>query len=235
MLSNVNTHPHETLIMHYCEQCARSVEPVEPHRSSQICPRCGAALKLVELGEWTNIARLTNLAEAGFLTDELVSEGLQARVYAAESFSVLTDNWTQSYLIQVPTETAQEAAAVIRRRLAEDQFYEHDADLDHEGEDRPDPVHWRPVALVLVAGAMCFVLGQQFAQREGSLRPLRPDSLPATINAIGRPLFTEPLAGQPRYRLTYQWRQQAWELDADANGDGRFESHRQFHTAGGSW
>ena len=216
--------------MHYCEQCARSVEPVEPNRSSQICPRCGAPLKLVDQDGWVNVARLTSLAEAGFLTDELVGDGLEARVYAAESFSALSDAWTPSYFLQVPAESAHAAADTIRRHLAEDQFLEPDAD-----EYEPDPVHWRPVALVLVAGAMCFILGQQFARQAEQRRPLPPNSLPATVGAIGRPMFTEPAPGQPRYRLTYQRRDETWYLDTDADGDGRYEGRREFHASGRGW
>jgi hypothetical protein len=218
--------------MHYCEQCARSVEPVEPNRSSQICPRCGASLKLVEQDGWTNVARLTSLAEAGFLTDELSGGGLEARVYAAESFSATNDRWTASYLIQVPTASAHEATAVIRRRLAEDQYTDEEL-ADYYAE--PDGPHWRSAALVLMAGAMCFVLGQQFARHEEQLAPLPANSLPATVGAIGRPLFTEPAPGEPRHRLSYEWRQQAWLLETDADGDGRYELRRQFHAQGGSW
>jgi hypothetical protein len=223
-----HTYPRETTPMHYCEQCARSVEPVEPNRSSQICPRCGAPLKLVQQDGWINVARLTSLAEAGFLADELMNEDLEARIYAAESFSVLTDRWTPSYLIQVPAESVHEAAAAIRRRLSEEPFIDQEYD-----DDRPDPVHWRPAALVLVAGAMCFVLGQQFGRQLDRHRPAAPNSLSAIVGAIGRPMLTEPAPGQPRYRLMYQRREQTWYLDTDADGDGRYESRREFHASGG--
>jgi hypothetical protein len=231
MLSFHHTYPRETTPMHYCEQCARSVEPVEPNRLSQICPRCGEPLTLIQPDGWVNVARLTSLAEAGFLTDELVSEGVEARVYAAETFSVLANRWTPSYLIQVPSEAAQEAASAIRRQLAEDQFLDEDPSDD----DRPEPAHWRPAALVLVAGAMCFVLGQQFGRQDDQRRPVPHNSLPVTVGAIGRPMFTEPVPGQPRYRLTYQPHEQTWYLDADADGDGRFEGRREFHASGVSW
>jgi hypothetical protein len=218
--------------MYYCEQCARPVEPVEPNRSSQSCPRCGAPLKQEQQAGWVNVARLTNLAEAGFLADELVSEGLEARIYSAESFSALTDNWSLSYMIQVPSASAQEAAARIRQWLADEQAHEQYMAGRHGDEDAVNPVDWRPVAVVLVAGAMCFVLGHQFALRTAERQPLPRNSLPATIDAIGQPLLTEPMPGKPRHRLSYQRREQAWLLDTDTDGDGRFETRRHYHTTG---
>lgn len=219
--------------MHYCEQCGRSVEPVEPNRSPQTCPHCDSPLKPEPQGAWTNVARLTNLAEAGFLTDELTSEGVEARVYAVESFSILTDTWIPSYLIQVPSDSAHEAATMLRHRLAGEQVADQALADTYDYDRSPaDSLAWRPVVLVLAAGAICFVLGQHFARQEIPRRPLPPNSLPATIDAIGRPLFTEPIPGQPRHRLSYQWREQAWYLDTDVDGDGTFESHRKFHATG---
>lgn len=218
--------------MHYCQQCARPVEPVESNRSPQTCPRCGATLQQEQKSGWVNVARLTNLAEAGFLADELVSDGLEARIYSSESFSALTDNWTLSYMIQVPTASAHEAAARIRRWLADEQASEQELAGQFGNDDAADPVHWRPVAVVLVAGAMCFVLGHQLAQRTAERRPVARDSLAATIDAIGEPLLTEPIPGVPRHRLSYQRGDQTWLLDTDTDGDGRFDTRRRFQSTG---
>ena len=62
-----------------------------------------------------NVARVANLAEAGFLTDELVGLGIEARIHQLEDFNALNDRWTSLYLIQVPSENAEEAAAQIQQ------------------------------------------------------------------------------------------------------------------------
>jgi len=200
------------------------------------CPHCGTPLERDQPARWINVARVANLAEAGFLVDELAGEGIEARIYQSEDFSALTDRWQVSYLIQSPPSAAPSAAAHIRRHLAEMETYTDPA-TGGEGESaRPavDPMLWRPVAIVILAGMASFVLGQRFAADRDPPKPPR-NSLSSAISAIGRPLMTEPIAGQPRHRLYYHWRDQAWYLDTDANADGRFEARQRFHAAGTRW
>src|SRR3990172_1031012 len=106
--------------MYACPQCATSVDLVRFPVDRQSCPNCGAPMRHDDERPWTDVARLTNLAEAGFLTDELVGLGIDARIHQLEEFSALTDRWATVYLIRVPAEAAREAAARIRLHLAEE-------------------------------------------------------------------------------------------------------------------
>jgi hypothetical protein len=189
-----------------------------------------------ETNRWINVARVTNLAEAGFLADELAGEGIIARIYQTEDFSALTDRWMSSYLIQSPPGEASAAAARIRRHLAEIESYQEPSASGTWGDERPalEPTLWRPVAVVVLAGMASFALGQRFAADRELARPPR-NSLSGAITAIGRPLVTEPAPGLARHRLYYHWRDEAWYLDTDADSDGRYESRRQFHAAGNLW
>src|SRR5262245_58413723 len=118
---------------------------------------------------WTDVARVTNLAEAGFLTDELVGRDMDAQIFQMEEFSAVTDRWATMYFIRVPSEQAPTAAAWIRQQLAEDLA----ADTEGESgefrfstmEEAGEPVFWRPVALVVLAGVASFVLGQHFSDQ----------------------------------------------------------------------
>lgn len=223
--------------MYVCPQCAASVDLSRSQGARPACPYCGAHVPHETKNAWTDVARVTNLAEAGFLTDELVGLGVDARIYQLEEFSALTDRWATVYLIRVPAELARDAAARI---------LEHLADVAADSEDQPtgsrfsadeqpiDPALWRPVALVVLAGVASFVLGQQFSERNDRQRPPR-DSLATAIGAIGRPLLTEPSAGRPRHRLSFDRRQEAWYLDTDRNGDGSFDSRQQFQATGAAW
>jgi len=219
----------------FCPECARPTDEPGVRRNREACPHCGTPLVRDEQPRWTNVARVTNLAEAGFLVDELSGEGIDARIYQSEDFSALTDRWLVSYLIQSPPADAQAAAARIRRHLAEMESYQEPAASDAWPGERPafDPLVWRPVALVILAGMASFALGQRFAA-DRDPKPPR-NSLSGAISAIGRPLVTEPAAGLARHRLYYHWREQSWYLDTDANGDGRYEARQRFHAAGAGW
>jgi hypothetical protein len=97
-----------------------------------------------------------------------------------------------------------------------------------------DPLFWRPLALVMLTGIASFTLGQRLSGERADRRP-RSDSLASAANQIGRPFFTEPVAGKPGYRLSFDSRQQAWSLDTDCDNDGRYDSRQQFHASGAAW
>jgi hypothetical protein len=188
--------------------------------------------------QWTDVARVTNLAEAGFLTDELLGREMDARIYQMEEFSAVTDRWATMYFIRVPSEQAPAAAAWIRQQLAEDLT----ADPERESgefrfstmEESADPTFWRPAVLVVLAGVASFVLGQHFSDQQGRRMPSR-NSLASAIDRIGRPLMTEPAPGKPRHRLVFDRQNETWHLDSDRDGDGVFDSHQQFHASGAAW
>jgi hypothetical protein len=97
-----------------------------------------------------------------------------------------------------------------------------------------DPLFWRPVALIVLTGIASFVIGQRLSNQNMG-RPLASGSLPSTANRIGRPFVTESAPGQPRYRLSFDSRKQAWSLETDRDNDGHYEARQQFHATGASW
>jgi hypothetical protein len=202
-----------------------------------VCCYCGAELDCDD-GRWTNVARVANLAEAGFLVDELSGDGIDARIYQADDFNALTDRWSVSYLIQASPREAPQVAARIRQHLAEMEARSADMEESHRSNEdcsSIDPIIWRPLALAVLAGMASFALGQRFGHDRGELRPPPRNSLAGAVTAIGRPLVTEPAPGVPRHRLTYQWRDESWMLDTDIDGDGIYESHQRFQSSGAGW
>jgi hypothetical protein len=219
-----------------CPNCTTSYDAVGQSGPRRTCPNCGGALKEQDSVPWTNVARVANLAEAGFLTDELIGQGIEARIHQLDDFNALNDRWTSLYLIQVPSELAEEAAAQIVRHRNDD--------LRNQGDDQSqplslstqimDPQFWRPVALIVLTGIASFVIGQRLSGQNAG-RPMASNSLPSTANRIGRPFVTEPVAGKPRYRLSFDAQQQAWTLDTDRDNDGHYDSRQQFHATGAAW
>jgi hypothetical protein len=230
----MNNSPDNTAI--FCPNCATSYDASRSHGARRTCPNCGGAIKEQDLVLWTNIARVANLAEAGFLTDELVGLGIDARIHQLDDFNAVSDRWTSLYLIQVPSENAEEAAAQIQLHRDDDvrnqgDINSHPAPLSSH---LMDPLFWRPVALIVLTSIASFVIGQRLSGQNGG-RPLASNSLPSTANQIGRPFVTEPVAGKPRYRLSFDSQQEAWLLETDRDNDGRYDAQQRFHATGVAW
>jgi hypothetical protein len=230
----MNDSPNHTAVV--CPNCASSFDAARSLGARRTCPNCGGVFNQQDSVPWTNVARVGNLAEAGFLADELVGLGIDARVHQLDDFNALNDRWTSLYLIQVPSENAEEAAAQIQQH--------RDDDVRNQGCDQShalpltsqimDPHFWRPVALIVLTGMASFVIGQKLSGQNAG-RPPRFDSLGSTANQIGRPFVTEPVAGKPRHRLTFDSKEQAWMLDTDRDNDGRYDVRQQFHATGSAW
>jgi hypothetical protein len=224
--------------MHLCPKCGRSIDSTRFSGSADFCSRCGTSLRPQADAAWTDVARVSNLAEAGFLTDELIGLGIEAQIHQQQEFSALTHGWTPVYFIRVASDIAPEAAAQIRQHLADDA----DRDTDHTAyqftaHESLDPVVWRPMALVILAGVSSFVLGQRFSDPndvKGERRELR-NSLSTALDSIDRPFVTEPERGRSAHRLSFDRRRQSWLLDTDRDGDGLFDSRQAFQASGAAW
>ncbi len=224
----------ETMIV--CPHCAASIDSTRLS-ARRTCPQCGAAIKKNSPGPCADVARVRNLAEAGFLTDELVGRGIDAWIHQLDEFSASSDRWSSLYLIRVPSEAADEAAALIREYVDDDAQDRQALDPAREfslSSQVMDPLFWRPVVLVVLTGIASFGLGQRFSVPKADRR-LPSNSLPSALNDIGRPLTTEPVAGKPRHRLSFDSRQQAWLLDTDRDNDGRYDERQLFHASGTAW
>jgi hypothetical protein len=224
--------------MYVCPQCASSISLNQFDESYVACPRCGATIQREETSSpWVNVARVGNLAEAGFLSDELIGLGIDARIHQVEEFSAPSDRWQTAYLIRVPSSATSVAAARIRQHLV-DEVEETSAGamgfrFSAESE-AIDPLFWRPVALVVLAGVASFMLGQRFSEQKVERR-LPRGPLATAVGAIGRPLVTEPAPGEPRYRLSVDRRREVWLLDIDQDGDGIYDRRRHFPAHAAAW
>ena len=220
----------------------------------QSCPRCDAVLGNDELPipdrlgqevssrssasddstEWADIARIANLAEAGFITDELIGLGIDARLHQLDEFNAALDRWSTRYLIRVPTDCDRQAAEHISQYLTEDGPGKRpilDAFRFSVTRESGEQFSWRPVAAILLVGVASFMLGQQFSE-QGGLRRRQPTALAKAVAEIDRDFVTESIANRPRYRLSFDRQQQAWALDTDRDNDGLFETSRQFTATG---
>ena len=225
--------------MRNCPHCASAIDtPFD--ESLNICPRCGGRLPSKPAGRvapssnspWVDVARVTNLAEAGFLSDELTGLDIEARIHQADDYSELHGGSKTFYLIRVPAEVAHEAAAQIRSHVVEAAAEEDATEtFGYTGEVGPvDPAYWRPMAVIVLAGVASFVLGRQSAMPQAERLPT-PDSLAAAVDAIGRPFVTDAPPGKPRHRIFFDRSRRTWHLETDLNGDGAFDVRREFQNS----
>jgi hypothetical protein len=194
------------------------------------CPRCGHRSAESETVQWADVARVSSVAEAGFLADELSGVGIESRVHQLEEFSAATDNWSSKYLIRVPEQFAREAAVHIEQYLFEEEHGRRpilDVLRKPFHANANDAMRWLPVILVVIAS---FALGQQFSERVPP-RGRSANSLPNAIAAIDKQFTTEPFANQPRHRLSFDQRQQHWTLETDRDNDGVYDEARNFPAA----
>jgi hypothetical protein len=225
-------------IMYVCPQCGCSVDSTLFSVGRDMCTQCGARVRPQEDRAWIDVARLTSLAEAGFLADELTGLGYEAQVHQQQEFSALTDRWTSQYLIRVPTDAAREAAAHIRQYMADADPVAEGSPYRFASPDEPfDPTLWRPMALVILAGVSSFVLGQRFSdQNEVKVdRRASRDSLATSMETIDRPFVTAPARGKAGHRLSYDRHRQKWLLETDRDNDGRYDSRQAFRASGAAW
>jgi hypothetical protein len=197
------------------------------------CPECGHALAESQAVEWADVARVSNLAEAGFLSDELVGIGIESRVHQLDEFSAASDRWSSQYLIRVPKQFAREAASHIEQYLFEEQQGGRpvlDIMRNPLRGSASESLSWRPVFLVVIAGIASFALGQRFSEQIPRRRP-PSETLPSAIAAINKRFTTDSAVNQPRHRLSFDQRQQQWTLETDRDNDGAYDETRHFPAA----
>ena len=179
---------------------------------------------------WTDVARLSNLAEAGFIVDELIGLGIEARIHQLEEFNAASDRWSPRYLIQVPSVLAQAGADHVRKYLFDDDDGQRpvlDSFRFSLSRDCFDLVSWRALALLAIGGVVGFSAGQRFAPQNSHHRP-PPDRLATVVAEINRPFLSAPAVNQPQYRLSFDRQSTEWNLETDRACDGVFETQHRF-------
>jgi hypothetical protein len=183
--------------------------------------------------EWTDVARVANLAEAGFIADELTGLGFQARVQQLNEFSAARDRWSDHYLIRVPAESAAAAGELVRAHLLQDPSIGRTllSTLRTSVADGGEHAAWKPVVSIVLVAVTSFMLGHQLSEGSAT-HHVRENSLGAALAQTGGPFVSQIRANQPQYRLSLDQSHRIWTLSTDRDHDGVFESSRQFTASG---
>jgi len=129
--------------------------------------------------DWSPIARLTNLADAGFFEQVLDEADVPVRIDMRDDFNALAGHWQPIYVIQVPKESASQAIELVQGRLQEDS---DSIDVDQAiGGEAPAASEsggwplWRPFALMLVAAGLVYFAVRAQLPRAGRAAPRERD------------------------------------------------------------
>lgn len=214
--------------MMYCPQCCRPMPEPQSSSAERICPQCAVANE-GESRDWASAARVTSLAEAGYLVSMLEGEGIEARLVELSSFDATGGAWGNHYLLQVVRHQVEQAKPLLQSEASEAEGEEAYWQSRGEQEESDSRVVWRPVALMALAGMATLWYG---ATQWAAQRPPRPPQniadLAAAMDDVGQPFVVIDAQGNLVHRLTYQSRQQVWLLESDYNGDGRVDHLRRF-------
>lgn len=194
-----------------------------------VCPHCRAELPNDEAGEWVSVARMTNLAEAGFFADLLADEQIATHVRRHDRFSAVDGSWATDYFLQIHQQDAPRAAALIRQHLEESGGQETPPD-DLQPAGLPDAGSaWKPLVAVLVVGGLACLVGQSILDGpERHAPPVRRPTLWSTLGKLDQPLVSQPQDGRPGFRLYHDRHRNLTYLDHDHDGDGKYDQRLTF-------
>jgi hypothetical protein len=238
--------------MSRCPECGRLSD------AQGRCPRCerhgyesnpatrDAPTECVD--DWCTVARFGNAAEAGYFANELeFAIGCEPRLVQRDDFDAMHHFWRTSYVLSVPGELAELAAAQLRRILdgeptepavasperREDQRRGFGDERQSVDAGTPSGINWVPIVLTLAAGSLVLWAGKkQHAPR----RPAAPDdALRVDIwDALDRDQLpwvqrSDESSGSVRELVVDAASGRAL-LREDRDGDGVFESETHYKT-----
>lgn len=219
--------------MPICPHCHQSLHHFDLRGEDKVCPQCDQST-LISPAPWRDAARVTSLAEGGYLASRLDGEGIATRLVESSSFSAVDGMWRSAYLLQVHPDDFARAQPLLVKEAAEAELEEPDLHPAGEPfeEESVQLVIWRPVALMALAGIATLWIGaRQFAERPPAGPHRSSEELAEVVGSIGKPFVVVDQGGRAEHRLWYQRAERTWYLQSDTDGDGRMDTLRPFRMA----
>lgn len=215
-----------------CPACQTAL-PLLAERHGRYCPRCGADVEGADAQRWVKVARVSNLAELGFLEDVLADAGIEPRLDDDDNFDAVHGVWRGAYTISVRMSHADEAADLLDRHLGaapetESAAHEQRAAMLPDPSAQSRPASWNAWVAWIVAGGIVYWGGSWLVQVWKPHRAaMERSDLTEALEALGRPLVT-PGEDPPRAVLRTDRQGGTLVLEEDRDGDGRRETRREF-------
>lgn len=211
-----------------CPECKLSLPASD--QVPETCTRCGADLSaLHEVQDWMPVARVANLAEAGFMADYLAAREIESDITQENEFNAAAGAWQSLFIVRVIQSEAKSAHAILTTGE-----YSEEESLPNEGwDDLPtrDGASFSAQAfklmllLLIVAGVSYFVVNFQRNKPQQD----EPESFQQFLTRQPGPWIHHDESGV-RSELYYNASRDHLILKQDLDGDKVPEYQRTFQT-----
>lgn len=162
---------------------------------------------------WVDVARVQQLADAGYLASRLSSEGIDCEVHREDGFDAVHGGYVTNFTLRVEPAQASASREVLRQESLAYEIEERDRGREP---GRWDTLGWRSLALATMTGAACFWVGQRLTEAQHAHRR---NSLAEFVAAVDRP-FVAKGPGEQVNVLLADPINRCWRIETDLNGDG---------------
>jgi hypothetical protein len=191
-------------------------------------------MKQAEADDWVAIARMGNLAEAGFLSELLDSKGIPSHLERRENFSAVDGGWSAQFVLRVPPDYHERALDLLRNEVA-DYHAEEDADDRFDAEpvsilDVMRRLRGIPIIGLFLLLGMVAISAYAAGKATRNLAPRAPvqPGLWQALTETSIPYVAVTRDGRLRRSLHYDERERKLILQIDTDDDGRFDRRREF-------
>jgi hypothetical protein len=182
-------------------------------------------------GPWADVARVTNLAEVGYLAEVLENHGVAVQLERRDEFTGQNGNVFPWYVVRVPASEASRAAELLQQEVERT-----GADPTEDVEDLAAPrvplapllatgsSVWISILAVLVVGGIAYGAGRGWFEFAGDGSRSLWETLVETPGTLE---YRSP-PGAARREVRFEGDANRAVIDDDLDGDGRFDRRRVF-------
>lgn len=210
-----------------CPKCKLVLPEKDPVPA--YCSGCG--MKLQGVQDWVSIARMANLAEAGYMADYLSQQEIATDITQENDFNAAAGAWLSSFMVRV----SQDDAESTRRLLTTGEYGEEDQLTDDWQRMAGSGAGFLPWAtikwifFVLVAVGLAYLAMDLQRQQPGPGQEAEADSLEEFMSRQPGPWVHHDHNGV-RSELYFNPEQNSVMLEQDRDRDGVTDHYRTFQT-----
>ena len=210
-----------------CPECKLVLPEKDPVPA--YCSGCG--MKLQGVQDWVPIARMANLAEAGYMADYLSQQEIATDIAQENNFNAAAGAWLSSFIVRV----SQADAESTRRLLTTGEYGEEDQladDWQRMAGSGAGVFPWATIKwllFVLLAVGLAYLAIDRQRQQPGQGQEGEADSFEEFMNQQPGPWVHHDHHGV-RSELYFNSEQKSMMLEQDRDGDGVSDYYRTFQT-----